>query len=160
MTKLKINYWFKRDKQGKYDSFKAWFHRLTFRVIATLVFVAIFSAGTAFGGAIFSTSEVHAEYTTKTTLDSRVLNRIADCESGNGKAGTATHYDKNGQVLLRGNTNKTVDVGKYQVNSVWFKKATELGYDITTEAGNKAMAEWIYLNRGTGDWYSSESCWK
>lgn len=85
--------------------------------------------------------------------DSPVLKRIAKCESGD------THYDKNGQVLLRSNTNKTVDVGRYQLNSVWFKKATELGLDITKEKDNETMARWIYANRGTVDWKYSEKCW-
>ena len=83
-----------------------------------------------------------------------VLERIAKCESG------SKQFDKNGQVLMRSNTNRSVDVGKYQINTVWFAKATELGYDLTTEKGNIAMAEWIYANRGTGDWSSSSNCWK
>lgn len=84
---------------------------------------------------------------------SPVLERIAKCESGN------THWDKNGQVLMRSNTNKSVDVGRYQINSVWFAKATELGLDITKEEDNAKMAMWIYKNRGTNDWYSSKACW-
>lgn len=46
-----------------------------------------------------------------------VLDRIIKCESGN------HHFDSNGQVLMRSNTNKTVDVGVAQINTVWFKKA-------------------------------------
>jgi hypothetical protein len=61
---------------------------------------------------------------------------------------------------MRANTNKTVDIGRYQINSVWNKKASELGLDLTIEADNEKMAYWIYENRGTGDWYSSEKCWK
>lgn len=83
-----------------------------------------------------------------------VLERIAKCESG------GNHLNKNGQVQMNANTNKTVDVGKYQINSVWFAKATELGFDLTKEADNEAMALWIYHNRGTGDWSSSAHCWK
>lgn len=83
-----------------------------------------------------------------------VLQRIAKCESGD------NHYDKNGQVLMRSNSNKTVDVGKYQINSVWFAKATELGLDITKEQDNETMARWIYENRGTGDWSATANCWK
>jgi hypothetical protein len=82
-----------------------------------------------------------------------ILDRIAKCESGN------THFDKNGQVLMRSNVNKSVDVGRFQINSVWFKKATELGLDITKEEDNRKMAEWIYANRGTEDWYASKACW-
>lgn len=85
---------------------------------------------------------------------SPVMDRIAKCESG------GSHIEKStGQVVMRSNTNKSVDIGKYQINSVWFKKATELGFDVTTEKGNEAMAYWIYENRGTNDWYASKDCW-
>lgn len=83
-----------------------------------------------------------------------VLERIAECESNN------MHYGKDGQVIMRGNTNGSIDVGRYQINSVWNAKATELGLDITKEADNKKMAEWIYENRGTEDWYPSKKCWQ
>jgi hypothetical protein len=83
-----------------------------------------------------------------------VMQRIAVCES-NGK-----HFDpKTGQVYMLANTNKTVDVGKYMINTVWHKKAKELGFDITTEKGNEAMAYWIYQNIGTSPWSFSASCW-
>jgi hypothetical protein len=156
---MKINHWADRDRKGRFNSFKASVKRF-FRACGLVAVGAIvlFIAFTT-GAATYSTSKVEAEFS-NAPLNSAVLNRIADCESGNGKPGSATHYDKNGQVLLRANKNGTVDVGKYQVNSVWFKKATELGYDITKESDNKAMAEWVYLNRGTGDWYSSQKCWQ
>ena len=82
-----------------------------------------------------------------------VLDRIAFCESGN------KHYDKNGQVMLRGNTNKTVDVGRYQINSIWFAKATELGLDLTKEKDNEEFAKYLYTTRGTVDWVYSSKCW-
>lgn len=81
-----------------------------------------------------------------------VMRAIAKCESGN------IHF-KNGQVIFNANSNKTVDVGRYQINTVWNKKATELGLDITKEKDNEAMAMWIYENRGTEPWYSSKQCW-
>lgn len=84
-----------------------------------------------------------------------VMDRIAKCES------QSKHFAKNGQVLVMGNTNKSVDVGKYQINQqVWGAKATELGYNIFTEEGNKSMAYWIYKNHGTEPWYSSQKCWQ
>lgn len=83
---------------------------------------------------------------------SPVLERIAKCESGG-------VHTKDGQVIFNANTNKTVDIGKYQINSVWNKKATELGLDLTKESDNEQFALWIYENRGTEDWYSSKSCW-
>lgn len=82
-----------------------------------------------------------------------IMQKIAECESKN------QHFDKNGQVLMRSNTNRSVDVGRYQINTVWFAKATEMGLDITLEKDNEKMAMWIYENRGTRDWYSSQNCW-
>lgn len=87
-------------------------------------------------------------------LKAPVMERIAFCESG------GQHIEKKtGQVIMRSNTNKTVDVGKYQINSVWFKKATELGLDITKEVDNEKFAYWLYENRGTNDWVYSRDCW-
>jgi hypothetical protein len=84
-----------------------------------------------------------------------IMDAIALCESGN------KHLDpKTGQVYMLANTNKTVDVGKYMINTVWHKKAKDLGLDITKEVDNEKMAYWIYENRGTGDWYASQACWK
>lgn len=88
-----------------------------------------------------------------------VLQRIADCESGNGKPGSGTHF-KNGQVIISPNTNGTVDIGKYQINSTWDKQATKLGLDLTKEKDNYAMAKWLYENKGTGPWASSAKCWE
>jgi hypothetical protein len=83
-----------------------------------------------------------------------VMDRIAKCESGN------SHIDpKTGQVYMVANTNKTVDVGKYMINSVWHKKAKELGFDITKEVDNEKMAYWIYENMGTEAWVYSKHCW-
>jgi len=83
-----------------------------------------------------------------------VMERIKQCESG-GK-----HINpKTGQVYMLANTNKTVDVGIFMLNTVWHKKAKELGYDITTLQGNEDMAYWIYENVGTSPWIYSMSCW-
>jgi hypothetical protein len=83
-----------------------------------------------------------------------VMDRIAKCESGN------THFEK-GQVLVRGNKNGSVDVGRFQINvSIWGAKASSLGYDIFTEKGNTEMAYWIYANHGTEPWYLSAKCWR
>lgn len=118
-------------------------------------------AGAAFffaGAFLYSTSTVEA-HNIVAPLNSPVLQRIADCESGNGKQGTATQFE-HGQVLVRANKNGTTDMGKYQINSIWFKQASSLGFDLSTEDGNTAMAEWLYLNHGTEPWYASSKCWK
>lgn len=84
-----------------------------------------------------------------------ILDRIAACESGNHQ-----YSPTNGQVLMKVNNNGTIDVGVMQINSVWFAQASALGYDLTTEQGNRNMAKWIYENKGTGDWSSSAKCWQ
>lgn len=113
-----------------------------------------------------STVYVSKPITVQVVAPSPVLSRIADCESGvrnaSGRSvtGSASQYDKNGQVVMRPNKNGSVDVGIMQINvATWGMKATALGYDLTSESDNKAMALWIYENRGTEDWYSSKSCW-
>lgn len=93
-----------------------------------------------------------------------VLDRIADCESGDGgKKGTATHLDKHGQVLVKpvmsGIYAGTYDIGYYQINSNHESEATKLGFNLMKEDDNKAFALWLYKNRGTEPWYSSRSCW-
>lgn len=147
-----------RRLNGRFDSFKAFLKRLLRSAILVSIGVGVLFIAFTTGAAEYSTSKVEAIYT-PVAMSSAVLNRIADCESGNGKPGTATQFSPSGQVQMHWNKNGTVDVGKYGVNTVWFKKATELGLDLTKESDNQKMAEWIYLNRGTGDWYSSANCW-
>lgn len=100
---------------------------------------------------VFAKQEVIKEVKGKAS----VMDRIAKCESGN------SHVDpKTGQVYLVANSNKTVDVGKYMINTVWHKKAKELGFDITKEADNEKMGYWIYENVGTSPWSASSHCWQ
>ena len=89
-------------------------------------------------------------------VDSRapVLERIAKCESKN------SHFATNGQVLVAGNTNKSVDIGRYQINSqIWGAHATEQGLNLFIEKDNEKMAIWIYKNYGTEPWVYSKKCW-
>jgi len=139
---------------GRFDSFKAAVRRFVHRVlIITLAGLALYSA--AWIGSTFFPYTVYATNEVKVPVDPAypVLDRIAKCESG------SQHWSKSGQVIFNANTNGTVDVGKYQINTVWFAQATELGLDLTKEADNEKMAKWIYLNHGTEPWYSSEACW-
>lgn len=149
-----------RTKSGKFSSFKskvrtAWYYTKVATAVLTInaIVVGIAVASLSTTTVTASTEVVQAP------VVSPVLDRIADCESGNGTKGSATQY-KNGQVVMNANTNGTIDIGKYQVNlTYWGKQATALGFDLTKEADNKAMAEWIYANKGTGDWSSSQKCW-
>lgn len=81
-----------------------------------------------------------------------VMQRIAQCESGN------KHYNK-GQVILRSNKDGSVDIGKYQINSIHSKEASRLGLDLTKEKDNEAYAMYLYENQGTEPWYASIKCW-
>lgn len=142
----------------KYSKFQLFLFKVKRVTKRTIIALAVFSAigwGIVAGATYFPRIDVvEAQVIKEVSAKAPIMDKIAQCESGN------SHIDrKTGQVLLRGNTNKTVDIGKYQINSVWHKKATELGYDITKEADNEAMAYWIFSNRGTGDWYASQKCW-
>lgn len=97
---------------------------------------------------------VEVEVVKEVIKKSAVMERIATCESSTG------HYAPSGQVAMNANNNGSVDIGKYQINTIWNKQATALGLNLTVEADNEAMAMWIYDNRGTGDWYSSAKCWR
>lgn len=139
-----------RDARGRFSSFRKnmfWFLKRVLLGIAIVFFLTgVYVAG-GYGNPV-----VKAELIKEGIPP--VLQRIAKCESNN------QHFGKSGQVLMTGNTNKTVDVGRYAINSVWFHKATELGYDLTDEKDNEEMAVWIYRERGTGDWSASAYCWK
>lgn len=138
----------------RYQLFKyrlaRFFRKLTITTLTAIILILAFQLGGIFNPTL---TYQRVEAIKEVEKESPVLDRISMCES------TSSHYDKNGQVLIRPNTNGTVDIGEYQINSVWFKKATELGLDLTKPQDNKAMAMWIYKNRGTGDWSSSSKCW-
>lgn len=134
------------------------------RFVRKLFFVALAGSSVYVAGLIGSEYfpktiyEVQAEkiVTVEVPVDTTavVMERIAHCESG------GSHYNKKGQVAFNVNTNGTVDIGYYQINSVWGEQATKLGLDLTNEEDNKQMAKWIFENRGTEDWYSSKKCWQ
>ena len=70
-------------------------------------------------------------------------------------------FAANGVVLLHANTTGSlkgsVDIGEWAINNVvWGAKAHSLGYDLMTEAGNKAMATWILNNYGSAPWSDSQ----
>lgn len=113
--------------------------------------------GTFMAGAYFnpkvSFATIEKKVEVQKEVSAPVMTRISKCESNN------KHFE-NGQVLVRGNKNGSVDVGLYQINSIWFAKAAELGFDIFTEKGNTDMAYWLFNNYGTQPWYLSSKCWQ
>lgn len=131
---------------------KVFFKVLFWGVILMAILTGIFEAGNLLGPktVIYTKQEVIKEVPVKAPI----MEKIAKCESPTG------HYGKNGQIVVRGNDNHTVDIGYLQINSYyWGAKATELGYNLWIEADNKAMGEWIYQNKGTEPWSSSKPCW-
>ena len=132
--------------------------RITKRVIMASLLLDVIGWA-LYAGTNLKTTVVYADHETVKTVTivasttAPVMDRIAKCESN------GSQTDKTGQVVLHVNNDNTVDVGEYQINSVHFKQATQMGYDLTKEADNKAYAMWLYANKGTSDWYSSQSCW-
>ena len=95
------------------------------------------------------TKEVVKEVIVNQEIKYPILDKIAFCESGN------KHFDKNGQVLVRGNTNgrASVDVGTWQINVMYHgKKATEMGLNLFNEKDNRTYAVYLFETHGTEPW--------
>lgn len=129
--------------------------RLRRAVIRTLKVIGIICAFvlTVYIARIYKPEVQTIEIVKEIEVDIPILEKIAECESGN------RHYGESGQVLLMGNKNGTVDIGRYQINTVWFKRATELGFNLMDEEDNRAMAEYILTHHGTAPWKYSAHCW-
>jgi len=162
--KVKITDYTRKGKKTRYEyihltkwqvfknKVKVFFKRLFWCIVIELACWGIFKAGGYANPSIIYTK---AEVIKEIEIKAPILERIAKCESPTG------HYGKNGQVVVRGNDNHTVDIGKYQINSYyWGAKATELGLNIWVEKDNEAMANYIYKNYGTSPWVSSSKCWQ
>ena len=84
----------------------------------------------------------------------RELVAIAHCESNN------RQFHEDGSVVTNKNKNGTIDVGRWQINSIHFKTAEEMNIDVYTEKGNREYALYLYERNGTKDWKFSSKCWK
>jgi hypothetical protein len=131
---------------------KRFFRRL-FIGLAVIAVVVLASMYARWAYPTIEVKEVIKEVVVERPIDYPVLKRIAVCESND------KHFGESGQVLMVGNTNKSVDVGRYQINSLWFKKANELGLDLTLEKDNEAFAIYLYKTYGTEPWIWSKKCW-
>jgi hypothetical protein len=84
--------------------------------------------------------------------DIPILTKICNAESG-GK-----QFNSDGSVV-RGKVNPS-DIGICQINEpTWNDRARKLGFDIYTQDGNEAMAQWIFLNYGDIPWSASKAGW-
>lgn len=79
------------------------------------------------------------------TTDWQIGVAIASCESGL-RAGAVNRHNSNGSI----------DVGLFQINSVHNYTEDEMLDPIA----NAGVAYAKYVKQGTNPWYSSESCWK
>ncbi len=155
--------------KGVEFSFKVFVRKATIITLSAVIIASSYVC-TYFAGSLNAPTRVEAQTVTQVVPDTTippVLKRIEMAEShGNQYCNDDAIARKlckpaaKGTVLMRANTNKSVDVGEYQLNNnAWGAKAVSLGYDITTPKGNEAMALWIYQNVGTGPWYSSSNNW-
>lgn len=103
-----------------------------------------------------------ATSTSPIEMEAPVLQRISDCESGTGKAGSAHQFNKDGTIVMHQNANGSIDIGYMEINLTvsHINEAAKLQMDLTTEEGNKSFGKWIYENEGTDPWNSSAHCWK
>lgn len=88
------------------------------------------------------------------------LKRICACESVGDPNAEPQHFESDGVTVLTGRLNNN-DIGLCQISTTyWLDVAKELGYDIYTEQGNIAMANYIYEYNGSQPWFWSQHCWK
>jgi hypothetical protein len=151
----------------KVKRFVKWFWMWTKVLGVTAILVACFAEGYR----LYMTDdlsetivhEVKAEQ--KEIIIPEQLQHIADCESGRrdkkGRAyrNSATHFDTDGTVLERGNTDRSIDIGWAQNNSIHKKEAKRMGLDLRDERNNKEFALHLYKTEGSTPWKSSLSCW-
>lgn len=134
---------------------KKFFKKAAFWVASVTVVSGIFSM-------LISTSKVSATVPETITVEAKapIMDRIADCESGNGTVGSASQMGKDGQVIIHVNApGNGFDIGYMQINNSWDAQATKLGFNLYTENGNRAFGAWLYANIGTQPWQSSYHCW-
>ena len=135
----------------KYRIYKFFMQILTWTIVAGVLY-GTFSLGRyLYPATIITTTPVIQEV----DKPAAVLARIAQCESHN------SQYDKKtGQVLLNGNKNGSVDIGKFQINDqIWGAQATSLHYNLMVEADNVAFANYLYHTYGTEPWVWTKPCW-
>lgn len=87
-----------------------------------------------------------------TMPDIPLLDKICKAESGD------RQFAADGSVL-RGKVDPS-DIGYCQINEpTWNDQARKLGYDIYTQDGNIAMAQWLFLRYGSQPWNASKPVW-
>lgn len=139
----------------------------TIKTTVGLTFGTAVMAGFFWAGQTNTTKIVMADPIEQPKVIAPVLVRIARAESHN------SHYctpelvkakmcakSEVGQVLVRSNNNKTIDVGRYQINVYyWGAKASQMKLNLFNEQDNETFAIWLYENQGTEPWSASKKNW-
>lgn len=89
-----------------------------------------------------------------------IMERIADCESGDGSLGSGRQFLDNSSVVTGHHAKVGVDIGKWQINTYHhLARARALNIDIYTELGNEKYAMILYSTQGLKPWEASKGCW-
>lgn len=140
--------------------------KLTKTVIGFSVGTAVM-AGFFWAGQSMTTKVVMADPIAQPKVIAPVLARIAKAESHN------SHYctpelvrikmcakSEIGQVLVKANKDKSIDVGRYQINVYhWGKVASDKGLNLFNEKDNETFAIWLFENYGSEPWSASKLNW-
>jgi hypothetical protein len=142
--------------------FVRWFVRmfaisaLGVAALTAVYFYGIYSAGT-------TVSYVAAA---ETSTNFPVLDKIAKAESYNSQTCTKAivakggcHAYEIGSTLIHVNANGTYDIGRFAINSTHLADAIAHGFDVYTDAGNQAYAEYLFETQGSVPWADSQSIW-
>ena len=148
---------YQRDlKTGQFKNrVKSFFKKVLFWTVVILALAATVQ-GFRLAYPTIVTVETIKEVIVNQEIKYPILDKIALCESNN------KHFDKNGQVLVRGNTNgrASVDVGTYQVNVMYHgDKATAMGLNLFDQKDNRTYAVYLFETQGNEPWSASKKCW-
>lgn len=94
----------------------------------------------------------------KSEYVSPILKRICSCESTGQPNNEPQQFTADGAVT-KGKINP-LDTGACQINLKYHEAtAKKLGYDLFTEEGNIAYANYLYTKEGSTPWNWSRGCW-
>lgn len=156
-------------KTQRFTSLRTKIKRLWYLTKVTVLMLAMLSIAAVIGYALHGNTIT----TTNTTVIAApvkisfpILDRIAAAESHKSQTCTAQlvalkmcHSYEIGGVLRRVNSNGTYDTGYYQINSTHIADALALGYNIDTQEGNTAYAQYLFEHQGSEPWSASKAEW-
>jgi hypothetical protein len=154
----------KRDWMGRFAKGWSWQKKVCF--VAMVACLALIIGGKLWEVITYEIRYVAAPFAYASeikfvTEEDKILQKIADCESGNGKEGSGRQHLDNGRVVLNVNKDGSADVGKWQINLRYHGAAlARMKLDvINSEEDNEEFARHLYRLNGTKDWGASKHCW-